>query len=339
MARYEGAVGKAGPVRRPGGRRPGEEERHQGPAQHPAGRHRPAYADGRAAGRLDHGAARAGVDGPGLPLLAAARPLRATSRAFTKADFRGGTDEDQRRDVVRQRGRRAATPTRRAGLRAAGQDGAATSPASSGSTPARSSTSAASRRSSTPWAASTCTIDAGREVRAPAAGRQAAGRATPDGEWLRRAAGDLQEGQPPPAGAGRRWTTSGSATKNGVPDADYGRQRHQQQFVKAMVEPGAQQGRGDQPDQAGQGAPRGRQVADLQRPGQQRGRLGLRAARTSARTPSTMIKLPGGGVVERQEVPGRAAPARRHGLLHRRCTTSKLDAFLLEHPEFINKAK
>ena len=34
--------------------------------------------------------------------------------------------------------------------------------------------------------------------------------------------------------AGRRWTTSGSATA--CPNSDYDRQRHQQQFIKAMAE-------------------------------------------------------------------------------------------------------
>ena len=70
----------------------------------------------------------------------------------------------------------------------------------------------------------------------------------------------------------------------GLPNGDYDRQRHQQQFVKAMVEPGVQQGRGDQPDQAGPGGAGGRQVADLQRAGAQRWSTSLSPCVTCGRT-------------------------------------------------------
>ena len=47
-----------------------------------------------------------------------------------------------------------------------------------------------------------------------------------------------------------------------------------------------------------------------------------------------MIKLPGGGVGERQEVPGRAVPAGGFRTSSPPCSNEQLDPFLLEHPEF-----
>lgn len=125
--------------------------------------------------------------------------------------------------------------------------------------------------------------------------------------------------------------------KNGVPDADYGRQRHQQQFVKAMV------GQAFSADvvanplkldkvlrAAGQSLVfngRGNSVVDFG--------LALKDIR-----PNTiqMIKLPGGPVYDGSKYKGeqfQAGVPDFFTALH----NEQLDPFLLEHPEFQNKTK
>ena len=116
MARYEGAVGKADLF---GDQAAGAQEKKsdiKGPLNILLVGIDPRTPTARAAGRLDHGAARAGRDGPGLPLLAAPGPLRARSRRSSKADFPG---EHRRRSTPRCRtaaGCRAATRTRARGF-------------------------------------------------------------------------------------------------------------------------------------------------------------------------------------------------------------------------------
>ncbi|MBG6069932.1 LCP family protein [Micromonospora ureilytica] len=125
--------------------------------------------------------------------------------------------------------------------------------------------------------------------------------------------------------------------KNGVPDSDYGRQRHQQQFVKAMVGQAFGADVVANPIKldkvlraAGQSLifnGRGSSVVDFG--------LALKDIR-----PNTieMIKLPGGGVYEGKKYLGEQF---QEGVpdfftaLH----NEQLDPFLLEHPEFVNKAK
>lgn len=125
--------------------------------------------------------------------------------------------------------------------------------------------------------------------------------------------------------------------KNGVLDSDYGRQRHQQQFVKAMVGQAFSADVVSNPIKldkvlraAGQSlifSGRGNSVVDFG--------LALKDIR-----PNTieMIKLPGGGVFEGQKYLGEKF---QDGVpdfftaLH----NEQLDPFLLEHPEFVNKAK
>ncbi|RAO40967.1 hypothetical protein GAR06_05914 [Micromonospora saelicesensis] len=125
--------------------------------------------------------------------------------------------------------------------------------------------------------------------------------------------------------------------KNGVPDSDYGRQRHQQQFVKAMVGQAFSADVVSNPIKldkvlraAGQSLifnGRGNSVVDFG--------LALKDIR-----PNTieMIKLPGGGVFDGKKYLGEQF---QEGVpdfftaLH----NEQLDPFLLEHPEFVNKAK
>ncbi|MEU4529546.1 LCP family protein [Micromonospora ureilytica] len=125
--------------------------------------------------------------------------------------------------------------------------------------------------------------------------------------------------------------------KNGVPDSDYGRQRHQQQFVKAMVGQAFSADVVANPIKldkvlraAGQSLifnGRGSSVVDFG--------LALKDIR-----PNTIetIKLPGGGVYEGKKYLGEQF---QEGVpdfftaLH----NEQLDPFLLEHPEFVNKAK
>ncbi|MEH1168783.1 LCP family protein [Micromonospora sp. CPCC 205539] len=125
--------------------------------------------------------------------------------------------------------------------------------------------------------------------------------------------------------------------KNGVPDSDYGRQRHQQQFVKAMVGQAFSADVVANPIKldkvlraAGQSLifnGRGHSVVDFG--------LALKNIR-----PNTiqMIKLPGGGLYDGKKYLGEQFQAgvpdfftALHG--------EQLDPFLLEHPEFQNKLK
>ncbi|MER7890664.1 LCP family protein [Micromonospora sp. NPDC094482] len=125
--------------------------------------------------------------------------------------------------------------------------------------------------------------------------------------------------------------------KNGVPDADYGRQRHQQQFVKAMVGQAFSADVVTNPIKldrvlraAGQSLifnGRGSSVVDFA--------IALKNIR-----PNTiqMIKLPGGGVFEGKKYKGEQFQPGVDDFftaLH----NEQLDPFLLEHPEFQNKTK
>ncbi|MGK5742486.1 LCP family protein [Micromonospora sp. URMC 103] len=125
--------------------------------------------------------------------------------------------------------------------------------------------------------------------------------------------------------------------KNGVPDADYGRQRHQQQFVKAMVGQAFSADVVTNPIKldrvlraAGQSlifSGRGNSVVDFA--------LALKNIR-----PNTlqMIKLPGGPVFDGKTYKGEQFQAGVDDFftaLH----NEQLDPFLLEHPEFVNKNK
>ncbi len=125
--------------------------------------------------------------------------------------------------------------------------------------------------------------------------------------------------------------------KNGVPDADYGRQRHQQQFVKAMVGQAFSADVVANPIKldkvlraAGQSLifnGRGNSVVDFG--------LALKNIR-----PNTiqMIKLPGGPVFDGKAYKGeqfQAGVSDFFTALH----NEQLDPFLLEHPEFQNKTK
>ncbi|MBM0231692.1 LCP family protein [Micromonospora sp. STR1_7] len=125
--------------------------------------------------------------------------------------------------------------------------------------------------------------------------------------------------------------------KNGVPDADYGRQRHQQQFVKAMVGQAFSADVVANPIKldkvlraAGQSLifnGRGNSVIDFG--------LALKDIR-----PNTieMIKLPGGPLYEGKTYKGeqfQAGVTDFFTALH----SEQLDPFLLEHPEFQNKTK
>lgn len=125
--------------------------------------------------------------------------------------------------------------------------------------------------------------------------------------------------------------------ENGVPDADYGRQRHQQQFVKAMVGQAFSSDVVANPIKldkvlraAGQSLifnGRGNSVVDFG--------LALKDIR-----PNTiqMIKLAGGGVFDGKKYLGeqfQAGVPDFFTALH----NEQLDPFLLEHPEFLNKSK
>ncbi|RKN18046.1 LytR family transcriptional regulator [Micromonospora musae] len=125
--------------------------------------------------------------------------------------------------------------------------------------------------------------------------------------------------------------------KNGVPDADYGRQRHQQQFVKAMVGQAFSADVVSNPIKldrviraAGQSLifnGRGHSVLDFG--------LALKDIR-----PDTiqMIKLPGGPVFDGKTYKGEQF---QDGVddFFAALKDEQLDAFLLEHPTFQNKTK
>ncbi|MDT0529994.1 LCP family protein [Micromonospora sp. DSM 115977] len=125
--------------------------------------------------------------------------------------------------------------------------------------------------------------------------------------------------------------------KNGVPDGDYGRQRHQQQFVKAMAGQALSADVVTNPVKldrvlraAGQSlifSGRGHGVVDFG--------LALKDIR-----PETiqMIKLPGGSVIQNGEYRGeKFQPAVDD--FFAALQKGQLDAFLVEHPDFQNKAK
>ncbi|MDM4720520.1 LCP family protein [Micromonospora sp. WMMA1363] len=124
--------------------------------------------------------------------------------------------------------------------------------------------------------------------------------------------------------------------KNGVPDGDYGRQRHQQQFVKAMVDQAFSADVVTNPVKldrvlraAGQSLifnGRGHSVVDFG--------VALKNLRPAN---IQMIKLPGGGIVENGNYRGeRFEPAVAD--FFTALKNEQLDVFLLEHPQFQNKA-
>ncbi|MFI6133356.1 LCP family protein [Micromonospora sp. NPDC051141] len=125
--------------------------------------------------------------------------------------------------------------------------------------------------------------------------------------------------------------------KNGVPDADYGRQRHQQQFVKAMVSQAFSADVVANPVKldrvlraAGQSLVfngRGNSVVDFG--------LALKDIRPDA---IETIKLPGGPIGSGSAYRGEQllAPADDFFAALR---AEQLDAFLLEHPDFKQKSQ
>ena len=335
VARYAGAVARprtSSATRRPGATKEPVSD-IKGPLNILLVGIDPRNATTRAAGRLDHGRCTCPrPTGAGVHLLDPARSATSTSPTFDKTGFRGGPSKINAAMSYGSEVAERQAPDVAQGFELLAKTVAAGAPASSGSTPARSSTSAASRRSSTRWAAS---HDDRREVKSEhlQPNGKPRPRATRCGceHPLHRAAGGLQEGQPAPRGlAGARLRP---AALRRLPDADYDRQRHQQQFVKAMAEPGVEQGRGDQPDQARQGAARRRRVVDLQRPRAAPWSTAASRSRASAPRTSTLIKLPGAGIGN-GSVPGRAAATRRRRLLHRPRQRARSTPFLLEHPEF-----
>ena len=121
----------AGPLRRRRRRvPPRRRQRHQGPAQHPAGRHRPAGLRDRrrCPTRSSWCTCRRTWTGR-VRLLHPARP-RGRHPAVREDRLPRRPREDQRRDVVRQRGRRDGKHDVRAGLRACWPRRSASSPAS-----------------------------------------------------------------------------------------------------------------------------------------------------------------------------------------------------------------
>ncbi|MEH1101500.1 LCP family protein [Micromonospora sp. CPCC 205561] len=125
--------------------------------------------------------------------------------------------------------------------------------------------------------------------------------------------------------------------KNGVPDGDYGRQRHQQQFVKAMAGQALSADVVTNPIKldkvlraAGQSlifSGRGNGVVDFG--------LALKDIR-----PETiqMIKLPGGSVIENGRYRGEKFQPEVDDFFAA-LKKAQLDAFLVEHPDFQNKSK
>ncbi|MCZ7427593.1 LCP family protein [Micromonospora sp. WMMA1949] len=125
--------------------------------------------------------------------------------------------------------------------------------------------------------------------------------------------------------------------KNGVPDGDYGRQRHQQQFVKAMASQAFSADVVTNPVKldrvlraAGKSLVfngRGNSVVDFG--------LALKDIRPDA---IETIKLPGGGIGTGSNYRGEQLlePAEDFFTALR---TEQLDAFLLEHPDFVQKTK
>ncbi|MFE9688160.1 LCP family protein [Micromonospora sp. NPDC005806] len=125
--------------------------------------------------------------------------------------------------------------------------------------------------------------------------------------------------------------------KNGVPDADYGRQRHQQQFIKAMVDQAFSADVATNPVKldrvlraAGQSLifnGRGNSVVDFA--------LALKNIRSDS---IETIKLPGGPVPSTGAYKGeRLLPPAEDFFAALR--NEQLDAFMLEHPDFKQKNK
>ncbi|MEV4831951.1 LCP family protein [Micromonospora sp. NPDC049257] len=125
--------------------------------------------------------------------------------------------------------------------------------------------------------------------------------------------------------------------RNGVPDADYGRQRHQQQFIKAMVSQAFSADVVTNPIKldrviraAGQSLTfngRGSSVVDFA--------IALKGIRSEN---VELIKLPGEGIGTGNGYRGeRLLPVADD--FFTALGNEKLDAFLLEHPEFRNKTK
>ncbi|MGC5021662.1 LCP family protein [Micromonospora sp. DT47] len=125
--------------------------------------------------------------------------------------------------------------------------------------------------------------------------------------------------------------------KSGVPDGDYGRQRHQQQFVKAMASQAFSADVVANPIKldrviraAGQSltfSGRGNSVVDYG--------VALKGIRPEN---IEMIKLPGGGIGTGSAYKGEQfVPAVDD--FFTALKNEQLDAFMLEHPEFRNKAK
>ncbi|TWH66268.1 LytR family transcriptional attenuator [Micromonospora olivasterospora] len=125
--------------------------------------------------------------------------------------------------------------------------------------------------------------------------------------------------------------------KNGVPDADYGRQRHQQQFIKAMVDQAFSADVVANPIKldnvlraAGQSLifnGRGNSVVDFA--------LALKNIRSSN---VELIKLPGTSIGAGRAYKGeRLLPLAEDFFAALR--EERLDQFLLEHPDFRNKTK
>ncbi|MFI7429686.1 LCP family protein [Micromonospora sp. NPDC049836] len=123
--------------------------------------------------------------------------------------------------------------------------------------------------------------------------------------------------------------------RNGVPDADYGRQRHQQQFVKAMVSQAFSADVVTNPIKldkvlraAGQSLifnGRGNSVVDFA--------LALKSLRANS---IETIKLPGGPIEVNGAYKGeRLQPAAEDFFTALR--TEQVDAFMLEHPDFKQK--
>ncbi|MCX4470313.1 LCP family protein [Micromonospora sp. NBC_01655] len=125
--------------------------------------------------------------------------------------------------------------------------------------------------------------------------------------------------------------------KNGVPDADYGRQRHQQQFIKAMVDQAFSADVVTSPIKldkviraAGQSLifnGRGNSVVDFA--------IALKAIRSDN---VELIKLPGENIGTGSAYRGERLRPEAEDFFTA-LEKEQLDAFLLEHPDFRNKTK
>ncbi|WP_431974071.1 LCP family protein [Micromonospora haikouensis] len=125
--------------------------------------------------------------------------------------------------------------------------------------------------------------------------------------------------------------------KNGVPDADYGRQRHQQQFIKAMVDQAFSADVVTNPIKldrviraAGQSLifnGRGSSVVDFA--------IALKGIRSNN---VELIKLPGENIGTGSAYRGERLRPEAEDFFTA-LKKEQLDAFLLEHPDFRNKTK